>query len=136
MQEVILTKRFEFSGSHRYYRPQWSEEENQRVFGPNSRPHGHGHNYTLEVSVAGRLDEATGMVMNIVDLKATVLEVLKEFDHKNLNADTPYFKERIPTTENIALVLWELINQRLKNGALRAIRLYEDEDLFVEYHGE
>ncbi len=141
--EVLLTKRFEFSASHRYYREEWSEAENLRVFGPNAWPHGHGHNYVLEVTLRGAPDPKTGMVMDLVKVKEAVLEVLKEFDHKNLNLDTPYFTDLIPTTENIARVLWALIQRRLPKALRRgsgqarlaAVRVYEDERLYVDYHG-
>ena len=107
MPEVTISRRFDFSSSHRYYREEWSEEENTRVFGLCALPNGHGHNYTLEVSVSGEPDPATGMVINLVDLKGAVDGVLINFDHKHLNLDTPYFSERIPTTENLATVLWD-----------------------------
>ena len=134
--ETLLTKTFEFSASHRYYRDEWSEEENRRVFGDCSRPNGHGHNYTLDLTVTGPVDPVTGMVVNIVDIKAAVEEVLEEFDHKHLNLDMDYFKERLPTTENLAVTLWDLIGPRLPAPArLSVIRLHEDEDLYVEYLG-
>ena len=131
--EASLTKVFEFSASHRYYRPEWPEEENRRVFGKCASLHGHGHNYLLEVTIRGPVDPVTGMVINLVDVKAAVEEVLAEFDHKHLNQDMDYFTRRIPTSENLAVTLWGLIQRRLP--ALAGIRLHEDEDLYVEYHG-
>jgi 6-pyruvoyltetrahydropterin/6-carboxytetrahydropterin synthase len=144
MADVLITRRFDFSASHRYYRPEWSEEENARVFGLCALPNGHGHNYTLEVSVAGEPDTDTGMVINLVDLKAAVDGVLVQFDHKHLNLDTPYFQDAIPTTENLAAVLWRLIDESFQglraNGKgharLARMRLHEADDLFVEYYGE
>ncbi len=131
-----LTKTFEFSASHRYYRDEWPEEENRRVFGACAYPNGHGHNYLLEVTVQGPVDPVTGMVINLVDLKTVVEDVLAEFDHKHLNKDMDYFRDRIPTTENLATTLWERIEGRLPPPArLAGIRLHEDEDLFVEYAG-
>ena len=136
MAEASLTKSFEFSSSHRYYRPEWSEEENLRVFGKCAYPNGHGHNYLLEVTIQGPIDPVTGMVMNLVDIKTAVGEVLADFDHKHLNEDLEYFTDRIPTTENLAMTLWDLIGSRLPNGArLAGVRLHEDEDLHVEYYG-
>ena len=136
MAEASLTKTFEFSASHRYYRPEWSEEENLRVFGKCAYPNGHGHNYLLDVTVQGPVDPVTGMVMNLVDVKRVVEDVLSEFDHKHLNEDMEYFKDRIPTTENLAMTLWNLIGNRLPGGArLAGIRLHEDEDLYVEHSG-
>lgn len=133
---VTATRRFEFSAAHRYWRPEWSAEENERVFGKCTSPYGHGHNYTLEVTIGGTLDQATGMVMNMVDLKAIVNEVLNEFDHKHLNEDTPYFRDVIPTTENIVRVLWRLIAPKLPASAhLVHLRLYEMSDLWADYDG-
>ena len=105
MHTVRLTKRLEFSAAHRYHNPAWSEERNRAVFGRCNNPHGHGHNYLLEVTVAGAVDHVTGMVVNLYDLKTVLEQVLVEFDHKNLQEDTPYFSGRIPTTENFAVVL-------------------------------
>ncbi len=136
MADVLISRRFDFSSSHRYYREEWSEEENTRVFGLCALPNGHGHNYTLEVAVAGEPDADTGMVINLVDLRSVVDGVLEEFDHKHLNLDTPYFKDRIPTTENLATVLWGLIGERLEGARLDRLRLYETDDLFVEFYGE
>jgi len=134
---VYATRRFEFSASHRYWRDDWSKEHNERVFGKCTSPYGHGHNYTLDVTIKGAPDPITGMVMNLTDLKACVGEVLEEFDHKHLNEDTTYFKERIPTTENIVRVLWGLIGPRLPGEvALARLRLYEMSDLWAEYAGE
>jgi 6-pyruvoyltetrahydropterin/6-carboxytetrahydropterin synthase len=136
MDGVAISRRFDFSSSHRYYREEWSQEENTRVFGLCALPNGHGHNYTLEVAVAGEPDSETGMVINLVALKSAVDGVLEQFDHKHLNLDTPYFSERIPTAENLATVLWELIAEALDGVPLHRIRLYETDDLFVEYYGE
>ena len=136
MGETLLTKTFEFSASHRYYRDEWPEEENRRVFGECARPNGHGHNYTLDLTVTGPIDAVTGMIVNIVDIKAAVEDVLEQFDHRHLNLDMDYFKDRIPTTENLAVTLWDLIGPRLPAPArLSNLRLHEDEDLYVEYLG-
>jgi 6-pyruvoyltetrahydropterin/6-carboxytetrahydropterin synthase len=133
---VYATRRFEFSAAHRYWRDDWSQERNERVFGKCTSPYGHGHNYTLDVTVAGTPDPVTGMIMNMVDLKAIVNAILEAFDHRHLNEDTPYFKERIPTTENIVRVLWGLIAPRMPEGvALARLRLYEMADLWAEYDG-
>ncbi len=136
MADVLISRRFDFSSSHRYYREEWSEEENERVFGLCALPNGHGHNYTLEVAVAGEPDPDTGMVINLVDLRSAVDGVLVQFDHKHLNLDTPYFRDRMPTTENLATVLWRLIDERLNGTRLHRLRLYETDDLFVEFYGE
>ena len=137
--KTLLTKRVEFSASHRYWNPKWNEEANRAVFGKCISPYGHGHNYVLEVTVDGTVDPDTGMIINIYDLKPIISEVLKDFDHKFLNEDNPYFKDLIPTTENIARVLWDLIEKKLKETTdckLYRIRLYETPDLFVDYRRE
>jgi 6-pyruvoyltetrahydropterin/6-carboxytetrahydropterin synthase len=133
---VLTTKRFEFSAAHRYWRAEWTPEHNLEVFGKCTNAHGHGHNYVLEVSVLGEVDETTGMVINLTELKAVVGEVLEGFDHKHLNEDTDYFRDCQPTTENIVAVLWTLIAPRLPRGVeLRRLRLYETPDIFAEYDG-
>ncbi len=136
MNYVTITRRFEFSASHRYYRNEWSPTKNTEIFGLCALPNGHGHNYVLEVSVADRPNPTTGMVINLVDLKLIVDKVLEEFDHKNLNLDTSYFTDRIPTTENLVTVLWDLISTQLLDAKLHHLRLYETDDLFVDYYGE
>ena len=135
MNTVRLTKRLEFSASHRYHNPAWTDERNKAVFGKCNNPHGHGHNYLLEVTVAGAVDPAIGMVVNLYDLKMVLERVLVEFDHKNLQEDTPYFTGRIPTTENLAVVLWDRIAEKLQGAQLVALRLFEEEDLSVDYQG-
>ena len=134
--KTLLTKRVSFSASHRYWKEEWSEEKNREVFGKSASPHGHGHNYVLETSVEGEVHEDTGMIINLYELKPIILDVLKEFDHKHLNEDTPYFRELLPTTENIAKVLWKLIDKKLSsypNCSLYRIRLYETPELYVDY---
>jgi len=134
---LCATRRFEFSAAHRYWRDDWSSEQNERTFGKCTSPYGHGHNYTLHVTIAGDPDPITGMIMNMTDLKQIVGEILEQFDHKHLNEDTPYFKEQIPTTENIVRVLWQLIAPRMPEGVtLARLRLYEMDDLWADYAGE
>jgi 6-pyruvoyltetrahydropterin/6-carboxytetrahydropterin synthase len=132
MASVLLTKRIEFAAAHRYIKPEWDEAKNRAVFGPCYNPPAHGHNYMVEVTVSGEVDPKTGMVVNLFDLKRILLNVLEEFDHKNLNLDMPYFKDRIPTSENLARVLWTKLDKQHDIGTLHAIRLYEDEDLYAE----
>ncbi len=132
MGQVLLTKRIEFAAAHRYHNEHWDAERNRAVFGPCNNVPGHGHNYLLEVTVGGDVDVETGMVVNLYDLKQVLKSVLEEFDHKHLNLDTPYFKDRIPTTENIAAVLWGILAGRSEIGRLELVRLFEDEDLYAE----
>jgi 6-pyruvoyltetrahydropterin/6-carboxytetrahydropterin synthase len=132
MSTVLLTKRIEFAAAHRYFKPEWDEAKNRAVFGRCYNPPAHGHNYMVEVTVLGEVDPKTGMVVNLFDLKRILLNVLEEFDHKNLNLDMPYFESRIPTSENLARLLWAKLDETKDIGTLHAIRLYEDEDLYAE----
>ncbi|MGH9450634.1 MAG: 6-carboxytetrahydropterin synthase [Terriglobia bacterium] len=134
---IYLTRRAEFSASHYYHNPHFSAEENRRVFGKCNNPHGHGHNYTLEVTVAGEVDPATGMVLNITDLKkALETEVLEAMDHRFLNEEVPAFRESIPTTENVAIEIWRRLAPKINFGKLHRVRLYETADLYVDYYGD
>ncbi len=134
-KNVTLTRKFEFSASHRYWNEKWSKEKNNRIFGHNTSPYGHGHNYDLYVTVSGPISEKTGMIINLSELKKIVNEILLEFDHKYLNLDTSYFIDKIPTTENIALVLFDLIDKKLtgyKSLILKRIRLYVKQDIYAD----
>lgn len=127
------TRRFAFSAGHRYRVAQWSDAENERVFGRLTVPH--GHNYTLDVTVRGPIDETTGMVMDLAELKRIVGEtVIDRFDHADLNADA-LFRERVPTTENIAIAVWELLAPKLGADRLAQVRVWEDDRLWVDYRG-
>src|ERR1700739_1846015 len=106
---VLLTRKIEFSASHLYHNPNLSAEENRRIFGKCNNPHGHGHNYTLEVTVSGAVDARTGMVVDLKQLKSLLeSEVLQVLDHRFLNKELPVFARKIPTTENIAIEIWNL----------------------------
>ena len=135
MKQVTITKKFEFSASHRYWNPEWSEEKNNELFGLCTSPYGHGHNYELHVTVSGPVDPVTGMIINLSTLKKLAGKIVDRFDHKFLNLDTPYFKDQIPTTENIALVLFDLLDEQIRKETgiqLQRIRLYERHDLYVD----
>lgn len=133
---IYVTRRAEFAASHYYHNPEWTEEENRRIFGKCANPHGHGHNYALEVTVAGEVDPRTGMVMDLKELKKVLEdEVLEALDHRFLNKEVPAFATKIPTTENIAVEIWQRLEPKLKVGKLHRIRLYETPDLFVDYYG-
>lgn len=127
------TRRFTFSAGHRYVVEQWSHEENERVFGRLTVPH--GHNYTLDVTVRGPVDPETGMVIDLGELKAVVGEtIIDRFDHADLNTD-PAFRGRVPTTENIAIVVWGLLAPKLGGERLWQVRVWEDPTLYVDYKG-
>ena len=134
---IYVTRRAEFSASHYYHNPDLSPEENRRIFGKLNNPHGHGHNYALEVTVAGDLNARTGMVMDVKDLKNVIeSEVMEAMDHRFLNEEVPAFKSAIPTTENIAIEIWRRLAGKIVAGRLYRVRLYENPELFVDYYGE
>jgi 6-pyruvoyltetrahydropterin/6-carboxytetrahydropterin synthase len=128
------SRRFVFSAAHRYWVDAWSTEENERFFGRLTVPH--GHNYTLEVTVRGPIHRETGMVINLTELKAVVNDaVIQRFDHADLSAD-PLFRGRVATTENIAVAVWSLLEDKLGPERLWQVRVWEDETLYVDYRGE
>jgi 6-pyruvoyltetrahydropterin/6-carboxytetrahydropterin synthase len=136
---MIITRKIEFSASHVCRNPALSEEENRRLFGLAANPHGHGHNYVLEVSVEGAPDAVTGMVLDLKELKDVLnREVVEPYDHRFLNYEVPPFDRVIPTAENIARDIWLRLEPRLSRAGrqLRQVRLYETPDLYVDYWGE
>ncbi len=134
---VYLTRRCEFSASHYYYNPDLTLEENQRIFGKCANLNGHGHNYTLEVTVKGEVDATTGFVVDLKQLKGILNdEVVGAMDHRHLNKEVPEFAAQIPTTENLAVVIWNRLHAKLNMAKLHRIRVYEMPDLFVDYYGE
>jgi 6-pyruvoyltetrahydropterin/6-carboxytetrahydropterin synthase len=133
MARARSTRRFNFAAGHRYWVNAWSAHENERVFGRLTVPH--GHNYMVDVTVHGEIDERTGMVIDLGELKRVVGETIVErFDHADLNAD-PLFRDRVPTTENIALAVWDLLAAKLGGDRLAAVRVWEDATLWVDYDG-
>lgn len=134
---VLLTRKAEFSAAHYYWNDAWSPEENARVFGKCANRNGHGHNYTLEVTVAGEVDPVTGFVVDLKELKNILeREVVSVYDHRNLNLEVPEFAARIPTTENIAVAIWNRLDGKVPNAQLHRVRVYELADLFADYYGE
>jgi 6-pyruvoyltetrahydropterin/6-carboxytetrahydropterin synthase len=134
---VLLTRRAEFSASHFYWNDAWSAEENARVFGKCANRNGHGHNYTLEVTVSGEVDAATGFVVDLKQLKEILeKEVVSVYDHRHLNFEVPEFQNAIPTTENIAIAIWKRLEGRIPGAKLDRVRVYEMPDLFADYYGE
>jgi len=141
---VFLTRRATFSASHYYWNPAWTAERNAEVFGRCSNRNGHGHNYTLEVTVAGEPDPVTGFVVDLKWLKGVMeREVLEAYDHRHLNLDVPEFaaaetRATIPTTENIAIAAWRRLEPAVtaaKGARLSAVRVYETPEIFAEYRG-
>jgi len=131
--KLSLTRRYSFPASHRLFRIDWSDAENRRVFGKCSNAHGHGHNYTLEVSVAGPVDPASGMIANLTDLDAFVrARVLDDFDHANLNEQVPEFHDMIPTTENLCRVIFNRLSG-FSHARVERIRVEETAKNSFEY---
>ncbi|MGV3561501.1 6-pyruvoyl trahydropterin synthase family protein [Larkinella arboricola] len=133
-KRVAVFRREHFNAAHRLHNPEWSEEENQRVFGKCNNPHFHGHNYELIVQVIGEVNPVTGYVMDMKVLSALIKsQVTDRFDHKNLNLDTEEFKSLNPSAENIAIVIYDSLRSQLDSSLDLKIRLYETERNFVEY---
>jgi 6-pyruvoyltetrahydropterin/6-carboxytetrahydropterin synthase len=134
---ILLTRKADFSSAHFYYNPAWSEEENQRVFGKCANRNGHGHNYTLEVTVAGEIDPVSGFVVDLKQLKEILeQEVVSVYDHRHLNYEVPEFATSVPTTENIAIAIWNRLDGKVPNAKLYRVRVYEMPDLFADFYGE
>lgn len=136
---IELTRRGTFSASHFYWNEDWSEAENLQVFGRCANRNGHGHNYTLEVTVAGEPDRITGFVVDLKWLKDVMeREVFSAYDHRHLNLEVPEFAKTIPTTENIAIAVWKRLESAIASAGgarLRRVRIYETADIFAEYRG-
>ena len=138
MPEMHLTRRVRFSAAHRYHRPEWSDERNRDAFGPCANPHGHGHDYLLEVTVEGEVDPVTGFSVDLGALDDMLREeVLEPLDHQHLNHAVQEFAPGglIPTTENILLLLWPRIAPRVAPARRVRLRLHENPDFFVDYAG-
>jgi 6-pyruvoyltetrahydropterin/6-carboxytetrahydropterin synthase len=138
---ILLTRKADFSASHYYWSERLSPEENVRLFGKCANRNGHGHNYTLEVTVRGEIDPVSGFVVDLKKLKAVMhREVVDVYDHRHLNLEVPEFKELIPTTENIAIAIWKRleapIEEQLPGATLHRVRVYEMADLFSDFYGE
>jgi 6-pyruvoyltetrahydropterin/6-carboxytetrahydropterin synthase len=134
---VYLTRKAEFSASHYYHNPEFSPEENRRIFGKCNNPNGHGHNYTLEVTVKGDVDRRSGFVVDLKELKDILnREVIDALDHRFLNKEVAEFQHAIPTTENLAIAIWKRLESKLQRAQLHRVRVYETPDLFVDFYGE
>jgi 6-pyruvoyltetrahydropterin/6-carboxytetrahydropterin synthase len=138
MPEVRVTRRLHFSAAHRLSRADWSPEKNAAVFGDCSHENWHGHNYELEVTVAGEVDRETGFVMDLKALRDLVEErVIRHVDHRNLNLDVPWLAGMLPSTENVVVAIWKRIAEGLpKDVRLERVLLQETPRNFVEYTGQ
>ena len=137
---IELTRRATFSASHYYWNDAWTADKNEQVFGRCANRNGHGHNYTLEVTVSGEPDPVTGFVVDLKWLKDLMeKEVLAAYDHRHLNLEVPEFAKAIPTTENIAIASWKRLAPkiaRMGGPRLSRVRIYETPEVFAEYRGE
>lgn len=133
---ITLTRVYRFAAAHYYWDPGAGAAENTALFGKCANPHGHGHNYRVEVTLRGVPDARTGMLMDLRRLDAVVNEcVLEPLDHKNLNVQVPFFAGRQPTCENLALWVWNALSPALPGGLLDSVRVHEADDLFAECRG-
>lgn len=136
---MLITRRAEFSASHVCAQRTLSPEQNREIYGAAANPSGHGHNYVLEVTLEGEPDPVTGMVFDLKTLKDLIQQtVIEPMDHRFLNHEVTPFEQIVPTTENVAVEIWRRLEPHFKAGraSLNNVRLYETEDLFVDYAGE
>ena len=133
---IYLSKRVSFCAAHRLFNPGWSDEKNESIYGACARPGGHGHNYVLEVTVRGVPDPATGMVIDLKQVKSVVMrEFWEKCDHRDMNRDVEFMIGRIPTAENIVMAAWDVLAPHLEGGELHRLRLHETDRNYVDYYG-
>lgn len=133
---IYITRREVFAASHRIFDSTLSDEENLKIFGKCSNPSGHGHNYILEVTVCGEVNSQTGYLIDLKKLKEIIIKnVIEKVDHKNLNTDCEFLQGINPTSENIAIAIWNQLEDKIPSGRLFSIKLYETENNYVEYKG-
>ncbi|PSR52148.1 6-pyruvoyl tetrahydrobiopterin synthase [Adhaeribacter arboris] len=134
--KITVCRKEHFNAAHRLNNPAWSPEMNQRVFGKCNNPNYHGHNYSLTVKLTGSINPDTGYVYDMKLLSDLIqTEILAKFDHHNLNLDTEEFKNLNPTAENIAIVIWNLLREKISAAYELSVTLFETDRNFVEYHG-
>jgi 6-pyruvoyltetrahydropterin/6-carboxytetrahydropterin synthase len=136
MAEVTVTRRMHFNAAHRVHNPELSDEENQRLFGRCNNPNWHGHNYILDVSVTGSIDNRTGYVMDLAALKRVVQDaVIDKVDHRNFNLEVDFMRGVIPTAENVVVGCWRVLAPRVAPARLVRLVLWETPNNYVEYEG-
>jgi len=134
---MYVTRKANFSAAHRLFNPLLSDQENLEIYDKCSNPNGHGHNYYLEVTVAGEPDPKTGYVIDLKKLKKVIEEhFISKVDHKHLNLDVEFLRNVVPTAENIAIACWDQLAPWIKDGKLYSVRLFESQNNFVEYKGK
>ena len=133
---LTVTRRAQFSAAHRLFNPAFSDEENERIFDKCNNVNGHGHNYTIDVTVAGAPDPATGYVIDLKELSSIINdEIIAHVDHKHLNYDVDFLRGTIPTAENIAIAFWNILEKKLPSGKLTRVKVWESENNSAEYTG-
>jgi 6-pyruvoyltetrahydropterin/6-carboxytetrahydropterin synthase len=136
MAQCVVARRVHFNAAHRLHNPAHSAEWNRETFGPCNNPNYHGHNYELDIMVEGEIDPDTGYVVDVAVLKQLAEQhILSGLDHKNLNLDVPWFRDRLPSAENIAVYCWEQLAPRIPAGRLARLRLWETPRNYVDYDG-
>ena len=134
---VYITRKVHFNAAHRLYNPKWTDEENEAFFGKCANKNFHGHNFDMYVTLKGVADDNTGMLMDLRKLKEVIQEfILDKLDHKNLNMDVDFMKDKMASIENLVVEIWKQLDPHIENGTLHSIKLYETENQFVEYYGE
>lgn len=135
--KVTVCREAHFNAAHRIFNPQWDDRKNEAVFGLCSLPNYHGHNYDLVVKLTGEVDPETGYVFDMKKLKEIIDEhVVSRYDHKNLNIDVPDFKNAIPSAENIAIAIWNILRAQINSSFAISVVLYETPRNFVEFSGD
>lgn len=136
---IYITRKEHFNAAHRLFRPDWSDDKNLEVFGKCSNPNWHGHNYILHITVKGKINKETGFLVNLKELSKIIKQrVIEKLDHKNINIEVDFMKDKLASTENIAIGIWEQLEQPIKNlgSQLHSVKLFETEKNFVEYFGK
>lgn len=135
---MFITRRERFNAAHRLFRPDWTDEKNLEIFGKCSNPNWHGHNYTLYVTVKGEVNPETGFVINLKELSRIIkIQIIEKVDHKNLNLEVSFMHDKIVSTENIAIAIWDELYDEVRKlgGELHCVKLVETENNFIEFFG-
>jgi len=133
---VYLTRKEHFNAAHKLFKPEWTDEKNQEVFGKCANPNWHGHNYDLFITVKGVPNPETGFLIDLKELKTIILEnVIDKLDHKNINLDVDFMKGKMASTEVLAIEIWNVLEPLINEAELHCVKLYETENNFVEYYG-
>lgn len=135
---IYITRRERFNAAHRLFLPEYSDEQNMKVFGKCSNPNWHGHNYELFVTIKGEVNPKTGFLVNLKDLSKTINQyIIEKIDHKNINLEVDFMKDKLASTENLAIAIWEELEKPIAelNVEMHKVKLFESENNFVEYMG-